>query len=136
MYVNSFDLLKQIALGEDSVLELRSQARLIRFDEQIVPGTSVDDLNPKLWNRFRTVISPKDDHEFLEKMRLIARDENNTIRATVSGILLASDEPETFISNAFIQAVCYRGTERSAANQLDAKDITGPLDVQIRDACK
>lgn len=136
MYVNSFDLLKQIALGEDSVLELRSQARLIRLDEQIVPGTSVDDLNPKLWNRFRTVISPKDDHEFLEKMRLIARDENNTIRATVSGILMASDEPETFISNAFIQAVCYRGTERNAAYQLDAKDITGPLDVQVRDACK
>lgn len=118
------------------LFQQRSQARLIRFDEQIVPGTSVDDLNPKLWNRFRTVISPKDDHEFLEKMRLIARDENNTIRATVSGILMASDEPETFISNAFIQAVCYRGTERSAANQLDAKDITGPLDVQIRDACK
>lgn len=118
------------------LFQQRSQARLIRFDEQIVPGTSVDDLNPKLWNRFRTVISPKDDHEFLEKMRLIARDENNTIRATVSGILLASDEPEVFISNAFIQAVCYRGTERSAANQLDAKDITGPLDVQIRDACK
>lgn len=49
---------------------------------------------------------------------------------------MVSDEPETFISNAFIQAVCYRGTERNAAYQLDAKDITGPLDVQVRDACK
>jgi len=114
----------------------RSQARLIRFDEQIVPGTSVDALNPKLWNRFRNVLSPKDDHEFLEKMKLIAKDDNGAVRATVSGILMASDEPETFISSAFIQAVCYRGVERNAAYQLDAKDITGPLDVQIRDACK
>ena len=118
------------------LFQQRSQARLIRFDEQIVPGTSVDDLNPKLWNRFRTVLSPTADHEFLEKMKLIAKDENGTIRATVSGILMASDEPEAFMSTAFIQGVCYRGTERNAAYQLDAKDITGPLDIQIRDACK
>lgn len=118
------------------LFQQRSQARLIRFDEQTVPGTSVDDLNPKLWNRFRTVISPQADQEFLEKMKLISRDEDGTVRATVSGILMASDAPEAFISNAFIQAVCYRGVERNAAYQLDAKDITGPLDIQIRDACK
>lgn len=40
------------------------------------------------------------------------------------------------MSSAFIQAVCYRGIERNAAFQLDAKDIKGPLDAQIRDACK
>jgi ATP-dependent DNA helicase RecG len=118
------------------LFQQRSQARLIRFDEQTVPGTMVDDLNPKLWSRFRTVISPKADQEFLEKMKLVAKDEDGTLRATVSGILMASDTPEAFISSAFIQAVCYRGTERNAAYQLDAKDIIGPLDVQIRDACK
>jgi len=69
-------------------------------------------------------------------MKLIALDEDGAMRATVSGILLASDTPESFLSSAFIQAVCYRGDERNAAYQLDAKDITGPLDVQIRDACK
>jgi ATP-dependent DNA helicase RecG len=118
------------------LFQQRSQARLIRFDEQTVPGTSGNDLNPKLWNQFRTVISAKADQEFLEKMKLIAKDEDGTMRATVSGILMATDTPEAFISSAFIQAVCYRGTERNAAYQLDAKDITGPLDVQVRDACK
>jgi len=118
------------------LFQQRSQARMIRFDEQTVPGTSLDNLNPKLWNRFRTVISSKLDQEFLEKMKLIALDEDGAMRATVSGILLASDTPESFLSSAFIQAVCYRGDERNAAYQLDAKDITGPLDVQIRDACK
>ena len=117
------------------LFQQRSQARLIRFDEQIVPGATLEDLNPKLWARFRTVISPRDNHEFLEKMRLVGRDEDGMVRATVSGILMASDAPESFMSSAFIQAVCYRGTERNAAYQLDAKDITGPLDVQIRDAC-
>ncbi len=118
------------------LFQQRSQSRLIRFDEQVVPGTRVDDLSPKLWNRFRTVISPKADQEFLEKMKLVSRDEDGVIRSTVSGILMVSDAPESFISSAFIQAVCYRGIERNAAYQLDAKDIVGPLDVQIRDACK
>ena len=118
------------------LFQQRSQARLIRFDEQTVPGTSLNGLNPKLWGRFRTVISPKADQEFLEKLKLVAKDEDGTMQATVSGILMAADTPESFMSSAFIQAVCYRGIERNAAYQLDAKDITGPLDVQIRDACK
>jgi predicted HTH transcriptional regulator len=69
-------------------------------------------------------------------MRLISRDEDNVLRPTVSGVLMASDAPESFMSSVFIQAVCYRGTERNAAHQLDAKDITGSLDVQIQEACK
>ena len=118
------------------LFQQRSQTRLIRFDEQMVPNAKLRDLDPRLWKRFRTVISPTNDQEFLEKMKLIARDEDNVLRPTVSGVLMASDAPESFMSSAFIQAVCYRGTERSAAYQLDAKDITGSLDVQIREACK
>lgn len=41
--------------------------------------------------------------------------------------------------NAFIQAVAYRGTgvlpEGDAAYQLDAQDISGPLDAQVLAAC-
>lgn len=118
------------------LFQQRSQARLIRFDEQTVPGSTINALNPKLWHRFKTILSPKDDHEFLEKMKLVATDEDGTLRATVGGLLMASDSPESFISSAFIQAVCYRGSERNAAYQLDTKDITGPLDEQIREACK
>jgi predicted HTH transcriptional regulator len=69
-------------------------------------------------------------------MKLISRDEVDVLRPTVSGVLMASDAPESFMSSAFIQAVCYRGSERNAAYQLDAKDITGSLDVQIQEACK
>ncbi len=118
------------------LFQQRSQARLIRFDEQIVPETSPEDLNHKLWERFKTPLSPASDMEFLEKMKLISKDENNNMRATVGGILMASDAPESFISSAFIQAVFYRSTERNAAHQLDAQDITGPLDLQIKEACK
>jgi len=118
------------------LFQQRSQTRLIRFDEQPVANAGFDDLNPDLWKRFKTVLSPADDRVFLDKMKLIARDEGGVLRPTVSGILMAGDAPESFMPNAFIQAVCYRGTERNAAYQLDAKDMTGPLDVQIRDACR
>ena len=97
------------------LFQQRSQAGLIRFDEQTVPGTSIVDLNKKLWNRFKTVLSPKADQEFLKKMKLISVDDDGEIRATVSGILMACDSPESVLSSAFIQAVCYRGTERNAA---------------------
>ncbi len=114
----------------------RSQVRLIRFDEQTVPRSHIEDLFPTLWNRFRTVLSPINDQEFLEKMKLISFDDEERLCPTVSGILMACETPESFISSAFIQVVCYRGKERNAGSQLDAKDITGPLDLQIREACK
>ena len=107
---------------------------MIRFDEQTIPNAKFNDLVPILWKRFRTVISSTNDQEFLEKMKLISRDEEDVLRPTVSGVLMTSDAPESFMSSAFIQAVCYRGTERNAAYQLDAKDITGPLDVQIQES--
>lgn len=118
------------------LFQQRSQARIIRFDEQAVPGTGVDTLKPELWQRFRGVLSSKDDLEFLQKMKLIVSTDEGVSRATVSGVLMASEEPHQHLPNAFIQAVLYRGTERHAAKQLDAKDIVGPLDVQIKEACK
>ncbi len=43
--------------------------------------------------------------------------------------------------NAFIQAVAYRGTSPAATDsslpyQLDARDISGPLDEQVRESCR
>ena len=96
---------------------------------------NLDGLNQKLWERFRTPLSSQDDKEFLEKLKLISFDEDGVPHPTVSGILMASEFPEQYISNAYIQAVRYDGESRNAP-QLDAQDITGPLDAQIKDACK
>jgi predicted HTH transcriptional regulator len=118
------------------LFQQRSQTRLIRFDEQTIANADPDVLVPRLWKRFRTVISPVNDHEFLLKIKLIAFDEEGMSRPTVSGVLMAAEHPEEFIRAAYVQAVCYRGSERNAAYQLDAKDIMGPLDEQMKEACK
>ena len=114
----------------------RSQVRFIRFDEQPVACAPQDCLEKELWEKFKTPLSPSDDEEFLLKLGLLAKDQDGLISPSVSGILMASNRPREFITNAFIQAVSYRDTERNSTHQIDAKDIEGPLDVQIADTCK
>ena len=112
----------------------RSQARIIRYDEQSVNAVHRNILDKTLWERFKTPLSPQDDDEFLLKLKLLTQDEDGNICPSVSGILMATHQPQEVISNAFIQAVAYRGIERNAAYQLDARDICGPLDVQVAEA--
>lgn len=118
------------------LFQQRSQTRLVCFDEQVVPTAEVKILKTSLCARFKTEMSPADSKEFLRKMHFIAQDSGGAWHPTVAAILMASEHPEMFLPSAYIQAVCYRGTERNAADQVDAKDITGPLDVQIGDACR
>ena len=114
----------------------RSQARLIRFDEQAVTNAVIENLVQNLHQRFRTPLTEESEHEFLSKLRLITQDDQGNWRPTVAGILLTTSNPEQWIHNAFIQAVCYRGTSRNASDQVDHKDIEGPVDEQILAACR
>lgn len=116
------------------LFQQRSQARIIRFDEQSVTIAPRECLNKALWVKFKTPLSPKDDEEFLLKLKLLTQDEDGKICPSVSGLLMACEQPHEFLTNAFIQAVAYRGTERNAAYQVDARDIVGPLDIQIAEA--
>jgi ATP-dependent DNA helicase RecG len=116
------------------LFQQRSQTRIIRFDEQSVNTAPQDCLEKALWRKFITSLSPGNDEEFLLKLKLLTQDEDGKICPTVSGILMANEKPQEYLPNAFIQAVVYRGTERNAAYQLDAKDIVGPLDLQIYEA--
>ena len=116
------------------LIQQRSQSRVIYFDEHVVPEAKTEDVDAELWQKFKTPLSPKDDGEFLSKMKILAPDIDGVLRPTVSGILMASKSPEKYLPGARIQAVCYRGLTPDAAQQLDARDIFGPLDVQIADA--
>lgn len=115
-------------------IQQRSQTRIIRFDEQPVANADPECLDRDIWGKFRTPLSPEDDREFLLKLKLLTADNDGNIRPSVSGILMACENPQEYLTNAYIQAVAYRGDERNAAYQNDAKDITGPLDRQIVEA--
>ena len=115
------------------LFQQRSQARIIRFEEQPVPQTSPRDLKADLYRRFlpREVKKPR---SLLQKIKLLTRDDLGEERASVAGVLLCSPKPETWLPNAYIEAVRYRGVQRDSHHQVDAARITGPLDEQIRQA--
>ena len=120
------------------LFQQRSQARIIRFDEQPVPTAVLDDLNDALWQRFATQRTRDSRDGLLRKLGMANLDEE-VLRPSVAGVLLASGDPRQWLPNAFIQAVAYRGTDIRPAGeqayQLDAADITGPLDQQVLAAC-
>ncbi|MEA3638916.1 MAG: ATP-binding protein [Lamprobacter sp.] len=119
----------------------RSQTRLIRFDDQPVVQAPLSALDASLYERFRTSRSRDEATDFLSKLGLAARDDQGELHPSVSGVLMATAEPRDWMPNAFIQAVAYHGTSPAETDgnlpyQLDARDLSGPLDEQVREACR
>ena len=123
------------------LFQQRSQTRLIRFDEQLVHDARLDDLEPDLWSRFRTPRTGDERDVLLTKIGLARVGEDDEIKPTVSGILMASNTPRHWFPNAYVQAVAYRGRTITTGvdpdpYQLDAADFDGSLDSQIAHACE
>ena len=111
----------------------RSQSRVIRFDESVVPRTERKDLDEQLCARFLPQRETSID-SYLRKLRIVAEDEEGVLRSTVAGVLLCTREPGRWLPHAQIQAVSYAG-ERSDVNyQTDARNLVGPLDSQVVEA--
>ena len=118
------------------LIQSRSQARIIRFDEQFVPNTHKTTLRESLYKRFITEDATEDMIEDLLLKRTLLVQEGREIRASVAGVLMCHDTPDDYLYNSFIQAVYYSGKVKDANYQIDAKDFRGPLDQQIIDAFK
>ncbi len=132
------------AMSQDYLARLfqqRSQTRIIRFDEQIVHRARLDELSRELWERFRTSRTGDDRDGLLSKLHMARRDEGGVLRPTVAGVLMASRNPRDWLPNAFVQAVAYRGSRVRPRGwgkpyQMDAVDISGPLDHQVEQSCR
>lgn len=127
-------------LTTDQIVRLaqqRSQSRLLSFDEEIVNKVRLTDLEPTLVERFRSAENRDSFAVLARKLGMMRVDTEGQAKATVAGVLLGTSRPADYHSNAWVQAVCYRGTDVEAGPgyQLDAKDIHGPLDLQIAETC-
>ena len=111
----------------------RSQTRVIRFDESVVPGTSLGDLDAELTRRFLRQGSGLEEDN-LRKLRVAAADENGLSRLTVAGVLMCTREPGSWLPHAHVQAVSYAGERNDVNYQTDARDLFGPLDSQVMEA--
>lgn len=113
----------------------RSQARIIHFDEQLVPQTQKETLQKDFYKRFIAEATNDNEIDLLYKRHLLVKDGRNC-RASVAGVLMCNSKPDDYLYNSFIQAVYYNGTTKDANYQIDAKDFKGTLDSQIIDAFK
>ena len=111
----------------------------MHFDEMPITDAPLAALDRALCDRFLRTHSPDQPHAQLRKLGIILDDSSGESRPTVAGLLLGCSRPEDYLREAYIQAVAYRGTSVVASEgdiyQLDAADITGPLDRQIFEAC-
>jgi predicted HTH transcriptional regulator len=120
------------------LFQQRSQSRLIRFDEQAVPGTSLAQAEPFLLQPFLREGEGVPEVQ-LQRLHLTANadDSDGTdgiSRLSVAGVLLCTRQPTRWLASAYIQAVAYWGENNDPNDQLDASDFDGPLDRQIWDA--
>ncbi|MHB0764829.1 ATP-binding protein [Stutzerimonas sp. NM35] len=114
------------------LFQQRSQARLIRFDEQAVSGTTLDLADPLLIQPF---LREGEGEADLQLQRLhLTTDDDGVQRLSVAGALLCTAKPTKWLPSAYIQAVAYSGTVNDPHEQVDAKDFDGPLHQQIWDA--
>ncbi len=90
----------QDQLGQ--LFQQRSHARLIRFDETVVPGTSLSDLEPSLLDRFRTSRTTDDDRMLATKLGMAGDDDFGEVRLTVAGVLMGTLRPDRWLRHAFI----------------------------------
>ena len=111
----------------------RGQARFHSHDEQTVPGTGFETLDESLWRPLLSAEGSAEPQPALAKFALLANDDAGILRSTVAGVLLCTRSPEQWLPNAGITATRYLGRDR-ASGQIDAQEITGPLNRQIGDA--
>ncbi len=123
---------KRLMAGDEHLrlTQRRSQTRFLWFDQQPVPGTGYRTLAEVLWKPLLCAEGATEPEAALGKLALLDIDEEGVLRATVAGVLLCTSNPDQWFPNACITATRYRGNDR-VSGQIDAKEITGPLNVQI-----
>ena len=114
------------------LMTMRAQTGLTSFDESPVARTTPEDLDRSAAERF---VSEEADFDVaVRKLGLIVEDANGAERLSVGGVLMCTPRPERWLRAAYIQAVLYAGERLDDHYQTDAKDIVGPLDVQVSEA--
>ncbi len=116
--------------------QMRGQSDAVFFDSQVVRGAGINTLQIELWRKYVSSRGHDSDEVALSKLKFIKIGPQEELLATVGGILLASEDPSEWLPNAWIQAVSYRGNKLGSKFQIDAREIRGPLDEQVRAAVR
>lgn len=111
------------------------------FDQFVGGRATMADLDLSCLRRFWLHPTDDDDRTLARKLGMARAECHDELLPTTTGLLFgARDSHERFLPNAFIRAEAYRrrpGPAHDSTNYLrEARDLLGPLDVQIEEACR
>jgi ATP-dependent DNA helicase RecG len=115
------------------LFQARGRAGFFAFDELPVVNCPPDALQSDFYTKLLG-LGPDITEIKLRKMKLVVNDDDGIEWASVAGCLMATPRPAEWLNYAYVQAVRYLGTEKTADQQHDARDFDGPLDQQISEA--
>jgi predicted HTH transcriptional regulator len=122
--------------------ELYNAFGLVFTEERVVPGTSIDDIEPNAFREFmrRRGVDLGSEPALpfavdLENREVISRDLDGERRATLFGLLCFGKDPQGLAPtrNFFVDLVAYAGTDRGDAVLLSG-EARGRLDEQVHRA--
>lgn len=116
------------------------------YDNEIVDGASIEDLDPVLVDGFlqrqRTLhprlLGEKSRDDILIRLH-VARSENGTLKPTLAGIMAMGTFPQQFFPRLNLTFTAYPGTNKTnrvsdGQRFLDSQTILGPIPMMIQDA--
>ena len=101
------------------------------FDGEPVFTARLQDLDRNRLEAFfgRSPDIPRPD--LLRNTRVVRRDEQNTDRPSVAGLLTFGSRPTEHLRSAWIEAACYRGTRLSSDDLIHEERLHGPAPDQM-----
>lgn len=103
------------------------------YESTVVADAKRGDLDERLLRSYADAVNHPDPDRLLAARGLVTRDG----QLTVAAVLLFADHPQTWLPEASVRVLRYRGTERgTGARQqlLDDVRIEGPIPVQLTEA--
>ena len=128
----------------DRLLENRTQPR---YDEEIVPEASIDDLSPALVSNYVArlreeqpqVFAGLSEVEVLKQARILRQDKQGREAPILGALLAMGRKPQAFFPKLMISVVVLPGTEMGKDNAdserfLDNRTCKGSIPVMVKDA--
>ena len=125
---------------------LREEHRQPRWDEEVIPDASMNDLDEALVEALlarQRALRPAlfrsgAPEEVLQRLRVVRSDETGALRPTLAGLLALGVFPQEFFPRLTVTFAVFPGTSKATVihgreRMLDSRTLSGPIPKLVRD---
>ncbi len=130
---------KRKVTENSEILRLFSESKKYYPDEDVVPDTTLDDLDDKKIDQYLNKVYQKGRNDFglpfgslMRNMHIATEDG----KLTLGGLLYFGKDPQQFRPNFCIKAVSFFGNELGGTEYRDSRDITGTIPEMFDEAMR